>query len=254
MPVCLLVLSLLSAAPAAPFEGDLHFELSGPMTGKIRMTLAKSGSRVSMELKGPLPSRSTILGNPATPDKATVLDDVFKSYTEVDIGPLRRQMPPDPAYQVTKVGEGKLNGFNVTHVKVSAENGYEHELWVTKSLNVDDFKVPGNPSAPEGVRKAVASAGFEGFPVKHVQHLKSPPGTTLTLELKKVHAHPVPASTFKIPKGYSLKTTITPPLAQLPPASNQAPPPPAAPPPTTGNAPPPSATPKANTNAPPQPK
>jgi hypothetical protein len=203
-----------SVASAAPFEGTLSFEFSGSTNGQAEMTLGKAGSRVEVQMQTPKgqggPKRMTLLTRTDTPNKAFMLDDARKTYLELDLQAMRQQQPKEPTYEVKKIGPELVNGFDTTHVSVTASDGNLHELWLTKALGeVQDFKLPESPgSTGEALRKAMAQVGAEGFPVKHVQRLKKA-GSTMSMELKKSKAHPVPSGTFEIPKGYTAGSSIS---------------------------------------------
>lgn len=218
-----LVFALLLAGPvfAAEFEGVMEMNMSvlsgaGVETGSgnAKVSIAKAGLRnevFAQTLVGPM--RSVTLCKAETPDLLYKINDQAKTYFEIDLSPTAPK-PPEKSdaepYQVKRLGEEKLLGYNTLHLLITYKNT-SNELWATKELlDAATFNKllsrSGRNGAEERMTKALKDAGVDGMPLKSI--LTSEDGSKTTMEVVKIEKKTLPGWTFEIPAGYEKVSPI----------------------------------------------
>jgi hypothetical protein len=167
-------------------EIELNMSMGGP---EANPTAGPTTKIVSLTLKD-------------KPEKAYMLSEDKKTYSEMDIskdGPLK-DSPDD--YEVTVVGKEKVNGYNSTHVKVKVKsNGMEQEMWTSTDITgyAEYQKIKTKYTGKEGLNKALAVKGAEGFPVR----IKIAQGMmSAQIDLVEAKRKDNPASMFSL-EGYT---------------------------------------------------
>ncbi len=112
-------------------------------------------------------------------------------------------------YEVTKLGNETINGYNCTHVKVVSTTGSgmfksssTEEIWTSADVPGYDLvkKATLQQNVTLGMMKALNDAGCGGFFVKMTSGDKN---YSMTMQLSKAEKQSFPASLFKIPSGYT---------------------------------------------------
>lgn len=218
------LLFVAATAHAAPFEGELEMKLSAKAggTGHMKVAVGKAGVRNQMELQTPaFPMKMSVLFRKDSPDVAYTIDDASKTYGEIDLKKSREMAGPQKKFTAKKLGKEKLNGYDTVHAVVTDEDGRETEVWTNKNdiLDWKSFVGAMGKSSPadEGMMKALAAVGADGFFVKLVVRPKAGAEEQMTMELVKATKKSLPASLFEIPKDYKKNETAAGPGGQLPP-------------------------------------
>jgi hypothetical protein len=211
-----LVLAGLLAGPvfAADFEGVLELNTSQVSnagvetgTGNAKISISKAGLRHEIyvhTLVGPI--RLVTLSKTETPDLLYKINDQAKTYSELgtSTGPKPPEKSDAEPYQVKRLGEEKLLGYNTLHLLVTYKNT-SNELWATRDLlDAATFnKVlsrAGRTGGEERMANALKDAGVDGMPLKSI--LTSADGSKTTMEVVKIEKKTLPGYTFEIPDGY----------------------------------------------------
>jgi hypothetical protein len=218
-----LVLAAWLAAPVfgADFEGVLELKMTmtsstGVETGNgsAKVSVSKAGMRnevYAQTLVGPM--RMVTLFKTETPDVLYKINDQAKTYSELDLsqtGPKPPERPDAEPYQVKRLGEEKLLGYNTLHLLVTYKNT-SNELWATKEL-LDSatfsklLRRQTRAGAEERMTKALKDAGVDGMPLKSV--LTAEDGAKTLMEVVKVEPKALPGWTFEIPSSYEKTSAL----------------------------------------------
>ncbi len=207
----------LAAAPAfAQFEGEITMKMTmreGSGTG--RNYISKAGVRSELDVQGTkMPMKMTTLMRVATPDVVYLINDLQRSYTEIDTRKTREQLEKTrgknkDAWKVKKLGKETVSGYTCEHVLVTRGDDAKSEMewWTSKDiagLSYESMRglMRRNADNDEGVLKALRDAGADGFVVRMVTREKGNPNPVTTMEITKVEKKSVPAALFEIPAGY----------------------------------------------------
>jgi len=208
---------LLTALPAlAQFEGVLEMKMTmadkdgaGAGGGNMKVSLGKPGARSEMTMQMQQMSMTMVmLFKNDSPDTVYRINDAGKTYTEINLAKMRQmagQVQDTQKYDVKKLGEEKILGYNTQHVLVTHGDSTT-EMWTAKDfLDYDTYSRlqarPGGRMGGEAMSKALKDAGAEGMPLKSI--MTSPDGAKVTMEVVKADKQSLPASTFEIPASYT---------------------------------------------------
>lgn len=112
-------------------------------------------------------------------------------------------------YQVTKLGNETVNGYNCSHAKLVSTTGSgmfksatTEDIWTSVDVPGYDMvkKATLQQNITPGMMKALTDAGCGGFFVKMQSSDKH---YSMTMQLAKAEKQSFPASLFKIPNGYT---------------------------------------------------
>lgn len=149
-----------------------------------------------------------VVGRMQQPHYSIIVDDVTKEYSlnVIDTALLNSA---NQKYQVTKLGNETVNGYNCTHAKLISTTG-SHRFSTTTTEDIwTSVDVPGydmvkkatlQQNITPGMMKALTDAGCGGFFVKMQSSGKQ---YSMTMQLTKAEKQSFPASMFKIPNGYT---------------------------------------------------
>ena len=176
------------------------FRASGILISFCRMNMA-----AMMGAKNGTPL--IVIGKMAQPHYSVIIDNDNKEYSLNVIDTSLINMVHQK-YQVSKIGNETVNGFNCIHAKLISTTG----TGMFKSTSTEDIwtsaDVPGyalfkiatvQQNITPGMMKALNDAGCGGFFVKMTSGDKH---YTMTMQLTKAEKETFPASLFKIPAGY----------------------------------------------------
>jgi hypothetical protein len=205
----ILGLGMLITLSAVAQQGTLEYKmtLSGGqgqgMTSSSKMMF--SGSKVRVETNMAIAGttiKQAMLMLPEKPNVITMLDEKAKTYREVSTG----QKTMDKV-TLKVVGKEKIQNFNCTHVIVTTQNR-PMDMWTTKDIsgyeNMMAYLKSSIGGGNDQMYTELKKAGADGFVVK-----MQIPGS-MTMELVKYDAKPVPASTFTVPAEYKKGAAIDP--------------------------------------------
>ena len=218
----ILVALLAGTVFGADFEGVLEMNMSmlsgaGVETGSgnAKVSVSKAGLRneiYAQTLVGPM--RMVMLFKAETPDLLYKINDQAKTYSETDLsqpGPKPPERTDAEPYQIKRLGEEKLLGYNSQHLLVTYKNT-SNELWATKELlDSATFKRllsrPGRGGpAEERMTKVLKDVGIDGMPLKSI--MTSEDGSKTTMEVVKIEKKTLPGWTFEIPAGYEKTSSM----------------------------------------------
>ena len=144
----------------------------------------------------------TALNLKSNPGKIYMVNDKDKTYSEMDAnqnGQWKDSQQDD--YEVTVIGNEKVNGYNSTHVKVKRKDSkIDEEMWVT--TEVPDYtsfmSVKTKFTGRTNLYKALEAKGAKGFPIR----IKTATaGNDIQVDFVKAEKRNNPASLFSI-DGY----------------------------------------------------
>ena len=216
--LALYLLSALVAAPSAfaQFEGVMEMKITitgkdgterGDGTEKFAMSKAGVRSETDMRVRQ-MPVHTVTLLKSDTPDTLYRINDAAKTYVAIDLSRMRQMTPAaltNQNFKVEKLGEAKIFGYNTQHVLVTGR-GTSTELWTAKDLMDYDIFSKLELRSPriagaDPMTTALKDAGADGVPLKSIA--TGPDGSKMTMEVVKVEKQALPASTFRIPAGYT---------------------------------------------------
>jgi hypothetical protein len=210
-PVVLL-LGLASSPARADFEGTLEMKMTlagedGSIMGggTMNLSIAKTGSRMEMNMEKPMPMKMVVITRTDTPDKVYQVNDQGRTYSEIDVSKDNkpRQSNDNEPWKVKKLGEEKVLNYKTQHVMVT--HGPETwELWTSKDLiDYETYRKlqasKGRMAGDERMVTALKEADADGMPLKAIvsqEKIKS------TIELVKAEKKTLPVSSFEVPPGY----------------------------------------------------
>ena len=206
----------LASGPAfAQFEGEITMKMTmreGSGTGKNY--ISKAGVRSELDIQtARMPMKMTTLVKASTPGLVYLINDVQKSYTEIDTKKTREQLEKtrgksQDSWTVKKLGRETVNGYACEHVLITRGDDAKSEMewWTSKDIAGLSYEamrgLMRRGADEEGIMKALRDAGAEGFAVKMVTREKGSPNPVMTMELTKIEKKSVPAALFEIPTGY----------------------------------------------------
>lgn len=209
-----LVFVFIARSASAQFEGVLEMKItgtdadgktvmSGTVTNSIKgtSTLIESSSNV-----GGMAIKQVMLMRGNEPNKLYTLDRENKTYTETDLTGMMESANQESGeeYEVKKIGNEKVLGFNCAHVQVKMKkSNATMEMWTSKE--VMDWQTyaktqQNNPAFRDNkFLAALRKENADGMPLKMVT---SAGGGKSVFEVVKVEKKAMPASLFEIPKDY----------------------------------------------------
>jgi hypothetical protein len=158
--------------------------------------------------------RTELLGHAGMPRYSLWLDMDAKTYRLhiIDTAALNRS--DGMTYQVTKVGNETVNGYNCIHSKLTitlpgSKTTIPQDIWTT--TDVPGYSALQNMLSSQHVTpqmmKALEQAGCNGFFVKMSMHTTA---YSLDMVLIKATRKTFPASDFEIPAGFTAQTNTNP--------------------------------------------
>lgn len=205
----ILGLSLFFTLGVMAQQGTLEYKMTlsrGQENGMVSTSkMMFSGSKIRVETNMAIAGttiKQAMLMLPEKPNVITMLDENSKTYREVNTG----QKTMDKV-TLKVVGKEKIQNFNCTHVIVTTQNR-PMDMWTTKDIsgyeNMMAYLKSGIAGGNDQMYTELKKAGTEGFVVK-----MQIPGS-MTMELVKYDAKPVPASVFTIPAAYKKGASVDP--------------------------------------------
>lgn len=169
--------------------------------GRSEMNLAEMmGAKNASALVG--------IGRINQPHYSVMLDDASKEYSlnVIDTALINNNFEK---YQVTKIGNETVNGYNCVHAKLTSTMGSgmfksstAMDIWT--SVDVPGYELFKKAMVQQNVTpammKALDDAGCGGF---LVQMKSSSKDYSMTMQLTKAEKQSFPSSMFKIPDGYT---------------------------------------------------
>jgi len=211
----MILLLLIMARPAlAAFEGYIEMKMamkegSGIMKGQISPVGTRAEVEARVAQMGDMPVKLTMIMKFSNPAVVYMLSEAAKTYVEINANDLGNttKSRPDKVYTVKKLGREKVAGYVCEHLLLTAQDGKETEVWITKDLvDLSLFReyIQHNRQGADlhGVMKALQEAGAEGFIAKMLGRDKTG-APAVTLELVKAEKRAVAAALFEIPAGYT---------------------------------------------------
>jgi hypothetical protein len=187
---------------------------NGASKSTSKMYLTSNGEgRSEMNLAAIMGAKNgsplVVIGRMNQPHYSVILDDENKAYSlnVIDTALINNKFEK---YQVTKIGNETVNGYNCIHAKLVSTTG----SGMFKSSSTEDIwtsvDVPGyellkkatlQQNVTPGMMKALDDAGCGGFFVK----MTAGDGKdySMTMQLTKAEKQSFAASMFKIPAGYT---------------------------------------------------
>ncbi len=149
-----------------------------------------------------------VIARMSQPHYSLILDDENKAYS-LNVIDTSLINGIHQKYEVTKLGNETVNGYNCTHAKLVSTSGSgmfksssTEEIWT--SVDVPGYelfkKATLQQNMTPGIMKALTDAGCGGFFVKMISGDKK---YSMTMQLSKAEKQSFPASLFKIPSGYT---------------------------------------------------
>ncbi len=177
-------------------------------TSKIYMTSGGEGrSEMGINIPGALSSRFINLGRATNARYSLMLYPETKTYA-LNIIDTSLINSNNETYEVTKLGNETIQGYNCTHVKLKSTMGRgmfksssTMELWTSESVPGYSFikKVMTNQNIQPQMLQALEKNNCGGYIVKMVSGDKD---YSMEMQLIKAEPKTLPASLFKIPAGY----------------------------------------------------
>ena len=185
----------------------------GNVTSTSKMYLTNNGEgRSEMNLAAMMGAKNgsalVVIGRMQQPHFSIILDNDAKKYSlnVIDSGLINGL---HQKYQVTKLENETVNGYNCTHAKLVTTTGKgifkstgTEDIWTSTDVPGYDLikKASLQQNITPGMMKALNDAGCGGFLVKMANSSK---GYSMTMQLTKADKQTFPSSMFKIPSGYS---------------------------------------------------
>jgi hypothetical protein len=139
------------------------------------------------------------------PDKTFMLDEKNKTYVEISNKKEKDEQGDD--FEITVIGQEKVNGFNATHIKAVSRgpSKAEMEWWVSKEVagheEMKNFR--SRQFNTSDMYKSMKSKGVEGFPVKMLMGGRGRnKEMVMEMNLVKAEKMDMPESRFSI-DGYA---------------------------------------------------
>jgi hypothetical protein len=188
-------------------------------SGTMKGYLSSVGARTAVEARV-LPMAGmlvqlTLVMQFSHPDIVYFLNDVAKTYTEFNVKDAVdvTQHRPEKTYTIQALGQGTVAGYACTHLRLTANDGGETEVWTSKELvDLAPFReyMRRNRQSAEvlGMLQALKAAGVEGFLAKLIRRDRKTGEPAMVVELVKAEKRPVAASMFAIPPGYKKQAGI----------------------------------------------
>jgi hypothetical protein len=146
------------------------------------------------------------------PNKVYMLDRENKTYTEMDVSGMmesaRQQQEENEVYEVKKIGNEKIQGYNCVHVQVKMKkSNVTMDMWTTKDVALDwgtySRMQQNNPALRDNnFLAALRKENADGTALKAVIEGPGDRGTKTVMEVTKIEKKSLPASLFEIPKDY----------------------------------------------------
>ncbi len=188
---------------------NIEFKITSSkgQTGSMKINFSEFGSMSEFNMVIPqMPGGGIVMKNltqKSNPDVTYTINDKSKSYSENKKTEASKE--DTKTYEVKKIGEEKVNGYNCVHAMVTS--GVEsEEIWNTKDIKeFDKYSETFKNNKRMGSQKrddALKAAGCDGFPVKTVHKGNEREGD-MTMELVKMEKKTFSKSDFDIPADYT---------------------------------------------------
>ena len=186
---------------------------NGAVTSTSKMYFDNNGEgRSEMNLAAMMGAKNSspmiVIGRANQPHYSVIIDDADKQYSlnVIDTSLINNHLSQ---YEVTKVGNETVNGYNCVHAKLTSTTGSgmfksssTEDIWT--STDVPGYSIIKKVMLQQNVTpqmlQALNNAGCEGFFVKMVAGDKN---YSMTMQLTKAEKQNFVASLFKIPSGYT---------------------------------------------------
>lgn len=196
------LIASLSSVAGAPFEGTMRFSLllkggnSAEMAAVLprEMKLKIKGEKLRTELVGGLMESmmGIIIANPEKKVNCILNSQVKMAYTlEVE------ETNNDEAIKAEPTGKKeKIAGYSCEEFIVTAANGAQTVVWITKSLQFPNLK----GTKQSGLTRFLNTIpGGLGMPMRISQQVGD---SQLTIEVLEVQKEKIPDALFEVPEGY----------------------------------------------------
>jgi hypothetical protein len=205
--IILALLILTCAAPHVFAQGAyVEFKMTGDsgVVGTTKIYTRDGSSRSDINMASPqVPGgyRWLSVTLKDRPLKTYMLNEITKTYSEIDMSTAAAKENDSTQYEVTVIGKEKVNGYNCTHVRVKrAKSPGSEEIWVsTEVLNYKQYLSIKSKYTTHGLLKAMEAKGATGFPVRTVA---SERGKNIQVDLVKIEQRDNPANLFTL-DGYT---------------------------------------------------
>jgi hypothetical protein len=207
LTICMLIMALWQApAQDAYIEYKITADQPGVSgstklyshNGSIRSEMAMTNPQIS----GGLSHIGLILRDSA--NKTFVLDTKNKTYTVIDMAAIMAR-EDTTQYDLTIVGNEKIDGYNTTHVKVNRKNLQMGEnVWISTEVpNYKQYMGVSSQYNRDGLYKALIAQGLVGFPVRTTMTQR---GIKMSVDLVKTETRKNDPSLFSL-AGYTKAQT-----------------------------------------------
>lgn len=214
------VCMLLARAALAQFEGVIETKITSlSSSGQSEMTATATnfikGTSTLIETitnAGGVTVKQAMLMRGQEPNKVYMLDRENKTYTEMDVSGMmesaRQQQEENEVYEVKKIGNEKIQGYNCVHVQVKMKkSNVTMDMWTTKEVALDwgtySRMQQNNPALRDNnFLAALRKENADGTALKAVIEGPGDRGTKTVMEVTKIEKKSLPASLFEIPKDY----------------------------------------------------
>jgi hypothetical protein len=159
-----------------------------------------------------LGDRTEVLGHAGMPRYSMMIYTRTKTYQLHIIDTAAINRPDGMTYQVTKVGNEQVQGYNCIHARVAmstpgSKTPIMEDYWLSADVpGYATFKqmMVGQHVTPQ-IMKALEAAGCSGFFVKVTVHSAA---YSLDMQLIQATRKDFPASYFELPSGYTPATNV----------------------------------------------
>jgi hypothetical protein len=209
VPAVLAALAVVSARPArAQFEGRLEYEMKRDAAGKERSAgpgttvvwLSAAGARTEMSIPPqagmPQGGRFVTLWRKDEPGRVYFINDERKSFASTNMDDEKSE---GAAYQVTRLGPGKVAGYSCERARISRNGSSGSEVCITDSLG----KIPVNLVTDRralSIWNELRKAGLDGVPVSWKTGRDEGGFSMLLTSARK---QSVPRRLLEVPTGYT---------------------------------------------------
>lgn len=186
----------------------LEFKVSGSggVVGNMKVYSQNGASRTDIEFtnkqaKQFMPNGMCVLVFEKEPNKVYLLNSSNKTYSELTSNSDDWKDYDQKEYEVTLIGNEKVNNFNATHVKLQVKNtSFKQDLWLSKDVaGYNDFNnIKTKYTGKVNLYKALSEKGAEGFPVRIAVKEN---GADMQIDLVKAEKKGLPESLFSL-TGY----------------------------------------------------
>lgn len=193
---------------------ETNTKQNGAVKSISKMYLTSNGEgRSEMNLAAMMGAQNAsplvVIGKMDQPHYSVVIDDENKAYSlnVIDTALINDNLGK---YEVTKIGNETVNGYNCVHAKLTFTLGSgmfkssnTEDIWTSVDVPGYDFfkKAILQQNVTPAMMKALNDAGCGGFFVKMTSNDSD--GYSMTMQLTKAEKQSFSSSMFKIPAGYT---------------------------------------------------